>query len=1426
MKIFRILYLSLLQVGVGAGLYAQLPQTPAEPPADKDSYLSSLAEDAGVDPDWFKSAIAQIEHSEYFFRFEEKAGQWKSANREQNLYFSLEADGYKVMPRAKETQTWEASFRLQGIGREEVRYFCPQTNPQICKSENLLEASHDNFVVQYHNTEAGMRQNFIVNTRPSGSGDLRVELQIESQLKPILKGSSAIVLAEQNPGNGTWDNKLWYKDLQVWDANGAPLEAHMELNGNLLALVVEDDAAAYPVTIDPLNANANWIYDSNNPQSWFGYGLSSAGSVNRDQFSDVIIAAYNWSGTFNNQGRVFLFLGSATGLDAAPVWEFSPNQNDAFAGRSVSTAGNVNGDPFSDVIIGCEFCGPNLEGQAFVFHGNGMSLAGAPVADESDADWEATGPSANSRFGYSVGLAGDIDNDGHSDILVGAPQYANGELSEGAAYLWLGSGSGLTPGTSGITGAGSNYTWRAESNEPNALFGCSVYSAGDMNDDGRSDIIVGAWSWKSSLFTQFEGAVFFWSGDNLSGNVASSTANWSARGGQQYNYFGEQATCAGDLNGDGFSDIVVGARGWDPTASGSNGLFDGAAYVWYGNATDFPTGTTVNPMVNAATADWIVTSSQSNALFGVDVNCAGDVNGDGYSDIIIGAPYMDRAGLGNQGEVYVFLGSANGLTPATGATENDADWSFSSNQLNAEMGWAVASAGDVNLDGFSDVLFSAIKFDDGQVDEGRAYCVHGCAEGLSNTPTWERESNVAFTIYAFDVSSAGDVNGDGFNDVIIGSPFFDNGALADAGQVTVWHGSTTGLSTVGPNWTFNGPVANEWTGFSVSCAGDVNADGFSDIIIGVPLHDEPLMADAGEALIFRGSATGLAAAPNWTVSGERAGDRFGYSVSGAGDIQGDGYTDVIVGAPLADDPGIISQQDEGRAYVFFSNQCIQPNTIADWTVESNQGGARLGECVAAAGKINGGGFGNVIIGAPFYDNGQNDEGIALVYYGDATGLGANGTPFNADFLLESNNANARLGFAVASAGDTDADGFDEIIVGAPQFTNTIFQEGAAFVFNGSLTGLSPASAVPANADWDEYGGQNNAQLGYGVACAGDVNGDRFDDIVVGAAFFDNGQTDEGRIQVYHGSTTGPGTTADMTAESNSNPGLMGLTVASAGDINGDGYDDLIVGAPSFSNGAMFEGKAFVFRGNNGGGLQYNARQYRPGTNVVVSPAANSTVNNEIRTSLFASSFLGRQDIRLWFEYVNQDDAFSAPGTVSNVIGQTPTWTDPSGPQEINWDHSYNLNTSWRYHWRGQVIYHRTTALTGQLRGPWRYMPNEHIHGGGFRPIINPSTAGCKTNSTSFGNDPVDLMPSALTLGIAPNPVNQGHNLQLNIENPEEQEMSLNILGVNGQSLYNRTFNCSAGISSHNIPTDQFAAGIYFLQIRTNTQTIHKKFVVQ
>jgi hypothetical protein len=437
-------------------------------------------------------------------------------------------------------------------------------------------------------------------------------------------------------------------------------------------------------------------------------------------------------------------------------------------------------------------------------------------------------------------------------------------------------------------------------------------------------------------------------------------------------------------------------------------------------------------------------------------------------------------------------------------------------------------------------------------------------------------------------------------------------------------------------WFFDGENQGDELGHAVSTAGDVNGDGYDDVIVGAPkavISATGKITKTGVAYIFYGSPVGLGDEPAWKVGEVEKGDEFGFSVAAAGDLNGDGWDDVVVGAPgygNGDNP----PPERGRVYVFYGHPDTGPSLTPDWTFEIAQRDARLGVAVASAGNVNGDAFDDLIVGAQGYDGDQSNEGAAFVFYGSAAG------PITTTYwMTESHQVGALFGMSVSSAGDVNGDTYDDVIVGAPQFDRTETNEGAAFVYYGSAAGLSIAPAwtaaggqaaaefgaavstagyvnddvyadilvgapeydadqadqadegaafvfygsdkgLSAAANWERTGPQAVSRFGAAVAAAGDVNGDDFDDVIVGVPNYKHDEPAEGGAFVYLGADTGLGETPGWVVEGNKADAYLGSAVATAGDVNDDGYADILVGAPNFRRDKVYHGRAFAYQGSS------------------------------------------------------------------------------------------------------------------------------------------------------------------------------------------------------------------------------------------------------
>ena len=699
-----------------------------------------------VSSDWYKLAAENILKKEYDFFKTTKPDTYQTVNQKNHLGFLVSPDGFSVhnLKNSDKQPSWNIDFTVAGAGRIGTQCSLP-ANFTISETSAMIVFCSKSLDIEYINKANGLRQNFIVKDKPSGNGELRVQLNWNSSLEAA--GSSTDKLVFYTPGNKN-DIKLIYDDLKVWDADGTLLNARLQLDkkDNSINILVDDTEAAYPITIDPLSRTAEWSTSADGilpgllsnlqlqVQTLYGFTVAGLGDVNGDGFDDVSISAptmadvITGSGNLTGVGAVFIYLGSPSGLPANPSKVLQPTTavEGALFGFSVD-AGDITGDGKNDIIIGAPMdryqtsaqglFGPTTvnvtAGKVYMYRSEDLFSAPNPTPfleiRLQGTNFFSTGVlglllsnvNVNPLFGFSVSVTKDLDGDNKSDIVIGSPAYLGTQLlsvQSGAAFVYY------------STNLSTTSPVKLQTPSP-TLLGLPVLP------------------------------------------LANTTGL----------LFGFSVDCAGDYNNDFYPDLVVGApAGVDLSSLG--GIFTGqflggSAYVYYG------TGSGVTSSIGVRLqADPSGLLSNAANLFGYDVKGTRNANDQHNGGILIGAPAGSVisnvvGGLRiKAGQVHVFIKKS--FSPASPITSDQIISSPRSSSIlsiltgqtiNVSLmyGSSIDNMLDVNCDGYGDIivgepLSTAVPLIGANVVGGAAYIYLGNPDGtFATTPYWDLTTEVS-----------------------------------------------------------------------------------------------------------------------------------------------------------------------------------------------------------------------------------------------------------------------------------------------------------------------------------------------------------------------------------------------------------------------------------------------------------------------------------------------------------------------------------------------------------------------------------------------------------------------------------------------------------------------------------------------------------
>ena len=600
-----------------------------------------------------------------------------------------------------------------------------------------------------------------------------------------------------------------------------------------------------------------------------GSSVSSAGDVNGDGIDDLIIGAFG--------GESYVVFGTESGFNG--VFELanldgsngfiiqSINNNDGF-GRSVSSAGDVNGDGIDDLIIGAPYAGGDSdnfifgEGESYIVFGteSGFDSVFELANLDGSNGFVIRGIDDGDSFGRSVSGAGDVNGDGIDDIIISAPY--SGDIGEEESYVVFGTESGFD-GVFEVADLDGSNGFVIQGIDSLDLSGNSVSSAGDVNGDGLSDIIIGANDVSNSNSYSFEGKSYVIFGTESGFDGVFEVANLDGGNGfvipgiDDFDSSGASVSSAGDVNGDGIDDLIIGAPGAN---SNNNYSSEGESYVVFGTENGF------DGVVELANLDgsngFVIRGVDNFGNSGRSVSSAGDINGDGIDDLIIGAPYAGTTYDGDfgsynnrEGESYVVFGTSEGFDGVVELADLDGSNGFVIRGIdnNDNSGRSVSSAGDINGDGIDDLIIDAPNADSSgnYSSEGESYVIFG-VRSVELTGTNQGDildgGNGNDTISGLNGNDI--IDGGAGQDSIAGGNGNDN-IIAGSGndEINGDRGADIILGEEGNDTIFGG--AGKDNIIAGSGNDEINGDGGADTILGEEGNDT-IFGGAGNDILTGG----------------------------------------------------------------------------------------------------------------------------------------------------------------------------------------------------------------------------------------------------------------------------------------------------------------------------------------------------------------------------------------------------------------------------------------------------------------------------------------------------------------------------------------------------------------------------------------------
>ncbi|MCA9108490.1 MAG: FG-GAP repeat protein [Planctomycetaceae bacterium] len=950
----------------------------------------------------------------------------------------------------------------------------------------------------------------------------------------------------------------------------------------------------------------------------FGRSVSDLGDLDGDGINDIAVGAEYDDDGGTNRGAIYIQFLNADGTVksyqkiSSTEGNFTATLDDSdFFGAAVSNLGDLDGDGIADLAVGAwgDDDGSSLAGAVYVLF---LNQDGTVKSHQkiSNTEGNFTGTLSNlNQFGSSLANIGDFDGDGVTDLAVGATGDHDGGFLRGAVYILQLNSNGTVKSHQKISDTNGNFTAPLVDGQ---FFGTSVTNLGDLDGDGVQDLAVGALhrydggTGRGTVYILFLNA----DGTVKLHQVISDTEGNLAVTFDEFDFFSKSVANLGDLDGDGVTDLAVGAYG-----DGEGSARPGAVYVLFLNTN----GTVKAHHKIDDTQGNLGTVLATGDAFGLSVSRVGDIDGDGLPELAVGAVGDDDGGT-NRGAVYIL--SLEQVTPPGVVTSFSKISDTLGNFVGVlddcdSFGWSATDLGDLDGDGIADLAVGAIGDDDGGYNRGAVYVLFMNAAGSvkSHQKISDTEGNFTAVLensdyFGWSLANLGDLDGDGIMDLAVGAYLDDDGGIR-RGAVYLLFLNADGtvksqqkISDTAGNFTANLDDGDVF-GSSLANLGDLDGDGIVDLAVGAIGDDDGGGNDQGAVYVLFLNLDGTVkshqkisgAAGNLAIVLENN-ERFGTSLTNLGDLNGDGIGDLGVGSSR-DDGGI----NRGAVYVLFLN--IDGTVNSHQKISNTDGNLTatlddddwFGHSLTNIGDLDGDGVSDLVVGALGDDDGfGGNSGAVYVLF-----LNADGTvkahqkisDIEGNFTATLEDGDA-FGLSLTSLGDLDGDGTNELAVGTHSDDDGGQNRGAVYVLFMNTDGT-----VESHQKISDTMGNFTATLddsdffGAAVTSLGDLDGDGINDLAVGTMGDDDGSTVSflGRGAVYVLFLNADGTVKSHQKISDTEGNFTGMlndadrfgwSVTSLPDLNGDGIIDLAVGAIGEDYGDMDSGAVYVLLMNTDG----------------------------------------------------------------------------------------------------------------------------------------------------------------------------------------------------------------------------------------------------